>query len=56
MPRSSTTGCSRGGSGLGTEYRYMLAPQSQGNLRYYYLNEKEAVINGLPQPARRARS
>jgi LPS-assembly protein len=42
------------GTGMGTEYRYMLAPQSQGNLRYYYLNEKEAVINGRTQPPRRS--
>ena len=42
------------GTGLGTEYRYMLAPQSQGNLRYYYLNENEAVINGRTQLARRS--
>ncbi len=42
------------GTGLGAEYRYMLAPQSQGNLRYYYLNENESVINGRTQLARRS--
>ena len=34
------------GNGLGTEYRYMLGPQAQGNFRYYWLDEKEAIING----------
>jgi LPS-assembly protein len=34
------------GTGLGTEYRYMLGPQAQGNLRYYWLDEKAAVVNG----------
>ena len=30
------------GNGLGTEYRYMLGPQAQGDFRYYWLDEKEA--------------
>jgi LPS-assembly protein len=42
------------GSGLGTEYRYMLGPQAQGNLRYYWLDEKEAIINGQRRDARRS--
>jgi LPS-assembly protein len=42
------------GSGLGTEYRYMLGPQAQGNLRYYWLDEKEAIINGNRRDARRS--
>ena len=34
------------GNGLGAEYRYMLGPQAQGDFRYYWLDEKEAIING----------
>ncbi len=44
------------GNGLGTEYRYMLGPQAQGNLRYYWLDEKEAIVNGAPQPARQSKT
>ena len=44
------------GSGLGTEYRYVLGPQAQGNLRYYWLDEKAAVINGTTQPPRRSKT
>src|SRR5688572_24168058 len=44
------------GSGLGTEYRYALGPQAQGNLRYYWLDEKAAVINGSIQPPRRSKT
>jgi LPS-assembly protein len=44
------------GSGLGTEYRYVLGPQAQGNLRYYWLDEKAAVINGTAQPPRRSKT
>jgi LPS-assembly protein len=42
------------GNGLGAEYRYMLGPQAQGNLRYYWLDEKQAVINGGERPPRRS--
>ena len=42
------------GTGMGSEYRYMISPQSQGNLRAYWLNEHESVINGQPQPARKS--
>ena len=42
------------GTGMGTEYRYVVAPQSQGSLRYYHLNENEAVINGRTQLPRRS--
>ena len=42
------------GNGFGTEYRYMLGPQAQGNVRYYWLDEKEAIINGAPRPSRRS--
>ena len=44
------------GNGLGTEYRYMLGPQAQGNLRYYWLNESEAIINGSPRNARQSKT
>ena len=42
------------GNGLGAEYRYVLAPQAQGNFRYYYLNENAAELNGRTQPPRRS--
>jgi LPS-assembly protein len=42
------------GNGLGTEYRYLLGPQAQGNFRYYWLDEKEAVINGQIRNPRRS--
>ena len=34
------------GNGLGAEYRYLLGPQAQGDFKYYWLDEKEAEING----------
>ena len=37
------------GNGLGAEYRYLLGPQAQGDFRYYWLDEKEAIINGGPR-------
>ena len=40
------------GNGFGSEYRYMLGPQAQGNLRYYYLDENEAIVNGQQRNAR----
>ena len=43
------------GNGLGTEYRYVLGPQSQGNFRYYWLDEKEAVINGQVRQPRQSK-
>jgi hypothetical protein len=33
------------GQGVGSEYRYMAAPGSEGNFRAYWLNEKEAVFD-----------
>jgi LPS-assembly protein len=42
------------GSGVGAEYRYLMGPQAHGNLRYYWLDEKEAVINGQPRDPRRS--
>ena len=44
------------GNGLGSEYRYMLGPQAQGNVRYYLLDEKEAVVNGLIRNPRRSKT
>jgi hypothetical protein len=43
------------GNGLGTEYRYVLGPAAQGNFRYYMLDEKEAIINGLVRPPRQSK-
>jgi lipopolysaccharide assembly outer membrane protein LptD (OstA) len=42
------------GTGMGTEYRYLMGPRAQGNLRAYWLNEQEAVINGSTRPARKS--
>jgi hypothetical protein len=42
------------GTGMGSEYRYMLAPTAQGNFRAYWLDEKEAVINGAQRPAKKS--
>ena len=42
------------GTGMGSEYRYLLAPTAQGNFRAYWLNEKEAVVNGQTQAARKS--
>ena len=44
------------GNGLGAEYRYVLGPQAQGDFRYYWLDEKEAIINGLTRQPRRSKS
>jgi LPS-assembly protein len=44
------------GNGLGAEYRYLLGPQAQGDFKYYWLDENEAVINGTTQPARRSKT
>ena len=43
------------GNGLGTEYRYVLGPQSQGNFRYYWLDEKEAIVNGQVRQPRQSK-
>ncbi|MEO8679751.1 MAG: putative LPS assembly protein LptD [Vicinamibacterales bacterium] len=42
------------GIGMGSEYRYALSPQAQGNFKAYWLNEHEAEINGQLQPARKS--
>jgi LPS-assembly protein len=44
------------GSGLGTEYRYMLGPQAQGDFRYYWLDENETVINGQTRQPRQSKT
>lgn len=41
-------------TGMGSEYRYLFGPRSQGNLRAYWLNEKVAVVNGISRPARKS--
>ena len=40
------------GQGGGTEYRYILSPQSQGNFRLYGLNENEGTTEESADPAR----
>ena len=42
------------GQGQGAEYRYVQGPGSQGFMRTYFLNEKEAEIGGNRLPARRS--
>jgi lipopolysaccharide assembly outer membrane protein LptD (OstA) len=42
-------------TGMGGEYRYLLGPTAQGNLRAYWLNEREAVINGQNRAAGRSK-
>jgi len=42
------------GTGMGSEYRYMISPQSQGTFKAYWLNEHEAVVNGTVTPARKS--
>ncbi len=44
------------GNGLGGEYRYMLGPQAQGDFRYYWLDEKAAIINGQTRNPRQSKS
>ena len=39
------------GNGLGAEYRYILGPQAQGDFRYYWLDEKEAIDQRADAPA-----
>lgn len=40
------------GQGGGTEYRYIVNPQSQGNFRLYGLKENENTAGGVTNPAR----
>ncbi len=44
------------GNGVGSEYRYLVGPQAQGDIKYYWLDEKEAVINGGTRPARQSKT
>ena len=44
------------GNGLGAEYRYLIGPQAQGDFRFYWLDEKEALLNGRKRDARRSKS
>ncbi len=43
-----------GSTGVGSEYRYLFGPASQGNFRAYWLNETESLINGSLRPARKS--
>jgi LPS-assembly protein len=40
------------GQGAGTEYRYIAAPQAQGNFRFYRLAEKANTTGGVSNPER----
>lgn len=42
------------GNGLGAEYRYLLGPQAQGDFKYYWLDENQAVINGRTRDPRKS--
>jgi LPS-assembly protein len=44
------------GSGLGAEYRYVMGPGAQGDIKYYWLDEKETEINGSTRPARQSKT
>ncbi len=44
------------GQGAGAEYRYLFGPQAQGNLSYYWLDEKEAEINGRTRTPRQSKA
>ena len=43
------------GQGVGTEYRYVFGPGAQGNFRYYWLDEQEAIINGQTRTPRQSK-
>ena len=43
-----------GSTGVGTEYRYLFGPTAQANFRAYWLNEKEAVVNGVTRNAHKS--
>jgi lipopolysaccharide assembly outer membrane protein LptD (OstA) len=50
---------SKTGQGIGAEYRYVLAPGSEGNLRTYILDERATTVQNsvgttVAQPARRS--
>jgi LPS-assembly protein len=44
------------GNGVGAEYRYLFGPQAQGNFKYYWLDEKPAIVNGRLSDARRSKT
>ncbi|HYE87296.1 MAG TPA: putative LPS assembly protein LptD, partial [Vicinamibacterales bacterium] len=44
------------GQGLGAEYRYLLGPAAQGDFKYYWLDEKAALIDGRKRDPRRSKS
>lgn len=44
------------GQGVGAQYRYLFGPQAQGDFQYYWLDEKEAVINGRKRTPRTSKS
>ena len=39
------------GQGMGGEYRYLLAPNAQGNFLAYWLDQKSSVVNGVQSAA-----
>jgi len=44
------------GNGVGAEYRYLIGPQAQGDFKYYWLDEKAAIVNGGTRPARTSKT
>ncbi len=42
------------GQGMGSEYRYAVAPGSEGTFRAYWLNQKEGSVDGVIRPAVRS--
>jgi LPS-assembly protein len=44
------------GNGLGAEYRYLFGPQAQGDFRYYWLDEKATVFNGITRQPRTSKT
>jgi LPS-assembly protein len=44
------------GNGVGGEYRYMMGPQAQGDFKYYWLDQKEAIVNGGLRPAQQSKT
>jgi LPS-assembly protein len=44
------------GNGVGAEYRYMMGPQAQGDIKYYWLDQKESVINGVTRDPQQSKT
>jgi lipopolysaccharide assembly outer membrane protein LptD (OstA) len=42
------------GQGMGSEYRYALAPGSEGMARAYWLNQKASTVDGVASPSVRS--